>query len=300
MAKKQFPWKTWVKTGLKIGVTAAALWWVFRKINYADVVGTMHQANSAWIAAAALLFIASKIVSAFRLNCYFRNAGLELPGKVNFRLYWLGMFYNMFLPGGIGGDGYKVYLLNKRYQAPVKQLFLAVLLDRISGVAALVFLCIILYLILFPGTLHVWIAVATTLAGLGVYYWAYQKFFPSFKSSFWTTNHLGIWVQVAQLLCAACIVKALHIDADYYAYLFIFLLSSIVAVIPFTIGGLGAREMTFLIGSQYLHLNQHASVSISVWFYLITLVISLSGIIFVFRSPLPVGSNKSSLAENQS
>jgi len=32
------------------------------------------------------------------------------------------MFYNLFLPGGIGGDGYKIYLLNKLSNKSIKSL----------------------------------------------------------------------------------------------------------------------------------------------------------------------------------
>ncbi len=53
------------------------------------------------------------------------------------------MFYNLFLPGGIGGDGYKIYLLQKNYQTGTKKIFGAVLADRISGMVALVVLALI-------------------------------------------------------------------------------------------------------------------------------------------------------------
>lgn len=66
---------------------------------------------------------------------------IRIPNLQNLKLYALGMFYNLFLPGGSGGDGYKVYLLRKLYKAPVKHLLSAVLLDRINGVAV-VFLCL--------------------------------------------------------------------------------------------------------------------------------------------------------------
>src|SRR5437773_6592381 len=79
----------------------------------------------------------SKLFSAFRLNIYLRNIRIELPEWENIKLYWLGMFYNLFLPGSISGDGYKVILLKRKFNSSYKKTSAAVLLDRFSGLTAL-------------------------------------------------------------------------------------------------------------------------------------------------------------------
>lgn len=65
------------------------------------------------------MFNISKIISSIRLNRYFKDINLSLSQTYNLKLYYLGMFYNLFLPGGIGGDGYKIYIikniLNKKF-----------------------------------------------------------------------------------------------------------------------------------------------------------------------------------------
>jgi uncharacterized membrane protein YbhN (UPF0104 family) len=61
---------------------------------------------------------------------------------------------------------------------------------------------------------------------------------------------------------------------------FVFLVSSIVAAFPFTIGGIGARELTFLYGAEYFHLDMNASITVSMFFYLLTAFSSLCGIYF--------------------
>jgi hypothetical protein len=40
------------------------------------------------------------------------------------------MFYNLFLPGAISGDAYKVVLLTRKYDVSYKKITAAVLLDR--------------------------------------------------------------------------------------------------------------------------------------------------------------------------
>ena len=117
---------------------------VFRKIDTAELWGITKSIRWFWLIPAVLMFVLSKVFTALRLNLYFRNIGLQISEKLNFRLYLVGMFYNLFLPGGIGGDGYKVYLLNKQYKTSVKSLIQSALLDRLGGLVAIVFLLLVL------------------------------------------------------------------------------------------------------------------------------------------------------------
>ncbi|HEX7847441.1 MAG TPA: lysylphosphatidylglycerol synthase domain-containing protein, partial [Chitinophagaceae bacterium] len=89
-----------------------------------------------------------------------------------------------------------------------------------------------------------------------------------------------------QVICAYLIMAALGIPAHVTEYIFIFLVSSVVSVLPLTIGGLGIREVVFLEGSKYFGLLQETSVVISILFYLITLFTSAWGAVYVFKDPL--------------
>jgi len=90
-------------------------------------------------------------------------------------------------------------------------------------------------------------------------------------------------VQIFQLACALLIFLALGGKNQALTYMLVFLVSSIVAIIPITIGGVGARELTFLYGAQYLAINPDIAVSLSLIFYLITAIVSFTGIIYTFK-----------------
>jgi uncharacterized protein (TIRG00374 family) len=128
-----------LKYALKVALSGVALYFVFKKVDFQDVKEEVLKANYLYIFLALILFNFSKILSAFRLNHFFKSVGCHISEKYNLRLYYIGMFYNLFLPGGIGGDGYKVYLLNKHKKTKVKDLISATIIDRFSGLAALVF-----------------------------------------------------------------------------------------------------------------------------------------------------------------
>ncbi|WP_165784725.1 lysylphosphatidylglycerol synthase transmembrane domain-containing protein [Solitalea longa] len=268
---------------LKIGVSGICLWQVFRKVDLKELLHAFKTIHLNWLLVAIVFFIVSKICSALRLNTFFRAIGLSFSEKANIRLYWLGMFYNLFLPGGIGGDGYKIWWLNKQFDTPVKKLFWAVFFDRASGLMALGLLSCLLALM--SPVFRTWEWAIILLGGIALttFYAIYHFFFPAFKSHFWRTNAQGALVQIAQLICVLCILKALSIHEHYLDYLMIFMVSSVVAILPFTIGGLGARELVFLFGAEYLKLEMHSAVIISLWFYIISAVVSLWGVYYVFN-----------------
>ena len=286
--------KRLLKTVLKFAVTAAALYFVIRKINVADVLVLYRQSNLLLILAALVAFALSKLISAIRLNVFFSAIGLKLGEKANIKLYLLGMFYNLFLPGGIGGDGYKIYLLQKNYQTGTKKIFGAVLADRISGMVALVVLALVgisflnqansieftVYNLQFTILNLAFILIPFVLL---VYYFFIKWVYPYFLKINMVTYLYAFAVQLLQVACAWFLLLALGETENHLAYIVIFLVSSAVAVLPISIGGVGVRELTFLYGSQLLNVDINIAVGISFLFYLITAVVSLGGLYFVFK-----------------
>jgi uncharacterized membrane protein YbhN (UPF0104 family) len=269
-----------LKLLIKLGITATALYFVIRKIDIHQVTGIIGGSRPLYLAAALLAFVLSKVLSAVRLNRYLSAAGVSLPEKVNLKLYLLGMYYNLFLPGGIGGDGYKIWYLNRHFQVKTARIFWAVMIDRVIGVLALFCLSVVfLYFVDVPTT---WLRIAWVLIPVSVAAaWLVTRFFFTYVLSVFTiTNLQSLAVQLLQLLSAWLILHSLGITGTVWGYLLVFLVSSIVAVLPVTIGGLGAREFTFMLGAQWLHLDLNLSIALSLVFYLVTAFTSFWGVIY--------------------
>jgi uncharacterized membrane protein YbhN (UPF0104 family) len=275
--------KNQLKTALKLLLTGLALFLVFRKIDTDQLLQLTKSIHWLWLIPAIISFILSKVFTAFRLNLYFKNIGIQLDESQNWRLYLIGMFYNLFLPGGIGGDGYKVYLLNKEFKTPVKRLIQSALLDRLGGLVAIVFLLFGMFLIVdiqldFLET-RLWngLMIAGLILTIPAFLLAQKMFFRDFLPSFWTANVWSFAGQIAQLFCAWFILKSLGITENILAYQLVFLLSSIVAVLPLTIGGVGARELVFIYANEFAGIEETAAVAFSLLFFLISAAISLGG-----------------------
>lgn len=277
--------KRWLKVGIQLVIAAVAIYFVLKEIDVDELKESLLQANIGWLLLAFLAFNASKILSAFRLNYFFRALGLQLREQYNLKLYYLGMLYNQFLPGGIGGDGYKVYLLNKLYKTSVKGLIAATLLDRISGVVALGFLAFGLGLMgsaqeaIAPYGLLLWVGLVLAYPA---YYVLVHFLFPTYKKVNHITNIQALGVQGLQLICAFLILKSLGVQAGFLDYLTLFLVTSVAASLPISLpGGIGIREAIFAFGYSYFMIEQTASVALASLFFLITLISSLTGIAFL-------------------
>jgi uncharacterized membrane protein YbhN (UPF0104 family) len=275
-----------LKLLLKLAVTTACIWYVSGKIDFAKTGAALQYTNWFFLLLAFIAFIVSKLLSAIRLNIYFRNIGIHLSEKQNIKLYWLGMFYNLFLPGSIGGDAYKVIVLTKKYAIPYKKTTAAVLLDRFSGLLGLGLILAAYSFFVLDNSLYVILTITGTIMAVVILYCVVKFWLKDFTQSFLPTLLLGILVQATQVVCAYLIVAALGIPATATDYIFIFLVSSVVSVLPLTIGGLGIREVVFLEGSKYFGLMRETAVVISLLFYFITLITSACGLFYVFKDPL--------------
>jgi len=291
--KKESKLGKYLKFLLKIGVTTVCFWYISRKIDFNAAKEAFLKANWLWLSLAVVLLMLSKLFSAFRLNIYFRNIHIHLPEWRNIKLYWLGMFYNLFLPGSISGDAYKVVLLKRKYDSPYKKTSAAVLLDRFSGLLALGLIMSVYGVIVLDKTLYDVILITGSVVAVVALYLVVRSYFKDFLPGFGPTFVWGFLVQLTQVVCVYCILLSLGLPVDQPRWIFIFLVAAVVAVFPVSLGGgLGTREVVFIEGAKYFHLDPQLALVISLLFYLSTVIASIWGLYFVFHDPLTESHKK--------
>ena len=271
----------------KILLSILALWLVFSKINIEQILNIISSANYFWLLVAFIFFTFSRFAGSYRMSFYFENLGIKLSQIFNLKLYYLGMFYNLFLPGGIGGDGYKVYFLHKHYGAKVKDLINALLQDRISGLfALLILLCSCFGFSSFMNMFSVNFAVLflVAIASFSVIFYI-SKFTKKFHSFFAKGFFIAFALQIFQVICALLILFSFGITDNLGNYLTIFLISSIVSVLPISFGGIGARELTFVYLLEFINQGTEIGVALSVLFFIFTAISSLFGGLFMNIKP---------------
>lgn len=270
-----------IKSVIKVLLTLVALYVVFSKVDLTQVQNIIIDANLCYLLLALLFFNLSKVLSSIRLNIYFNYIAVKISELYALKLYYIGMFYNLFLPGGIGGDGYKIYLLKKSHEVKVRQLINVTLLDRLSGLIPLLFFAGVLFIFSAFYQHYPWLDALVIMGVLLVFplfYLLNLLLFKNYISLFFKTTLIGSMVQLLQLIAAFFIVYAIGYEKSLVIFLTLFLLSSVIAVLPISIGGIGVRELTFVYGLTLLGLEASGGVAFSLLFFLITACSSLLGI----------------------
>jgi uncharacterized membrane protein YbhN (UPF0104 family) len=99
----------------------------------------------------------------------------------------------------------------------------------------------------------------------------------------WINTLQSLGVQGAQVIAVYGLILALGQQQHWADYLVLFLISSLVAMLPITIGGAGAREITFLYGATFLAIDPEKAVTIAFMFYIVSTFTSFLGITFSFK-----------------
>ena len=120
-------------------VTGALLWWIFHDPSKRhQMVDALGKANPLWLIPGFLCFGLVLVSSSFRWQLLMRVQGIHLKWFRVWQLVMIGMFYNLFLPGGTGGDLIKIFYAVKEAPRSKSAVFLSVVVDRISGMFALI------------------------------------------------------------------------------------------------------------------------------------------------------------------
>ncbi len=274
-----------VFTFLKIGFTIILLYVVFSNIQLKEVWAILKKSNLFLLFLALISFILSQLISANRLFALFKWSGFHLDSKENYILYLVGMFYNFFIPGGIGGDAYKIYILNKEYQWSIKKLTSVVFIDRLMGLIAIGILIIFLSFFspFFSQENWIWLLFVLLAVALLSSYFFIKLFFPFYLGITIQSVLKSILIQLFQCLCIVLFLSSLSEKDDYINYVIAFLLSSVLSIFSFS--GIGVREMILFQVSTLLVFDSIKAVTIGVLFSTLTAFVSIFGIYFHFKNP---------------
>jgi len=282
--------KTWkdtlwsvTKVVLKFAVTSVLLYFVFRKVPLEKVKYRLIHANYWWMFAALVSFFVSMVISSWRLSSFFKSIQLKLDARFNFRLYLLGLFYNFLLPGGIGGDGYKIYLLTKNYKLPAKKVFWAIMFDRLSGLWAIGLIIVALIFLIPQIDVHIGIPLSIFIVGSAIYYFVAYRFFKEYTHYFFPAHLKAVAVQSLQLLSIVFVMIGQDFNGKYSPYLLSFLVSALATIIPISIGGAGIRETVFLQLTKVFPMDESLATFLPGTFYIISLIVALLGVYYVVR-----------------
>lgn len=275
-----------LKAAGQIGFSVAALALVFFKIDLGEFLSHTRSVDVFWLIAGMILLNIGQVYSGLRMRYYLHSIHVKMDRMEAIMLYYVGMFFNHLLPGGIGGDGYKVWYVRKHMQAKIGDAVRRVVSARANGLLAL----ILLTLALAPFSPAVrefphGLAAACLLAPLTliVYYYGSRWLLKEPLRVQLGAFPYSFVIQFTNMLCAVALLYGLGITVNMTDYIMLFMVSCIASVIPISFGGAGLRELTFLYLAPFMQLNVEAGVALSLIYFIINILASLLGIVFFYR-----------------
>ncbi len=303
-----------LRWGLKIGVSAALMALLMRKISFAELEALVRGMDRVLLASAVLVFFVSNVAGWLQWHVLLRASGVALPRRATFRFYFVGLFFNNFLPANIGGDVVKVYDVTKMGTDPY-QVIAVTLLDRLLGVFSLCLLAAVAVLFLIPEApahylLYLGIFVACMVPALGFYFHrplgnalrrgvVKLRPFALDRRASSILDHLspfkGRKPLVAQLVLFSVLIQALRVvthvlvgmalgisvDAVVLCQFFVFIpLLSLAMIPPITINGLGIREGLGIVLFATAGVGRTDAFAMEFLTFIVSVVVSLVGLVF--------------------
>ena len=284
---------------VKITLTVGALAYVLTQIDLAQLQSYLQRTNLLYLFLALALLNTGQLVSAFRLRFYLSQNHVIMKRTVAIGVYYVGMLLNLILPGGIGGDGYKAWFIRKHYGMKLTTAIRILLSARGNGLLLLFLYTFVLIAfsptlmalpyatLLLPAAAVITVIGYTILAG----WMLKEKVETQLGASIYS-----LIVQGMVMLTAWALLGAIGYPGDTVPYLILFMVSSIVSILPISIGGVGLRELTFFYGAGWMALDTELGITLSFLYFAVNLLASLLGLIAFYR----MGNTRKELEEASS
>ncbi len=302
----------------KIVLSLALFAFVVAKVSPGNVWAVVRGADPALLWAAAGLFVLSNLIGSWLWARLLRAQGVPIPYRKAAAYYFVGLFFNNFLPSNIGGDIARISDASK-YATRVSSVFSATLMDRLLGVLAIAALAVIasfasldrFHLYAIYGAIVVVFVVALALflsifnrSVLMAFEWPFRALglrtvergiarlmddlhgFRSQGGALRAAFLATTLVQISRIYVHYLVGVSLGVRlAPGYYFLFVPVLAALVSL-PISMNGLGIREGASVVLFQMAGLTREEAFTIPFLTYLLSVVISLvGGFIFVTRSP---------------
>tara|TARA_B100002019_G_scaffold143065_1_gene123300 strand:+ start:787 stop:1644 length:858 start_codon:yes stop_codon:yes gene_type:complete len=267
----------------QIIVTVFFIYYTLSKIGLNKILEVIKSADLLFILFASIVYFLSQIISSERLWFILKENNLIISSKENIKLHMVGIFYNFFIPGGVGGDAYKGVLMNKKFQWSLKKIYKLLILDRLIGFG--VILCLI---IVFSGfildleSISYFNFILAPLYALLFFVGKVlvQKIFNN-KIVYTKAFFISHIIQILQFGSIILILFSLGVTENYFTFLYIFLISSVLSI--FSFGGIGIREYVFFTLASNTAVGPDIATSVGLIFTFSALISSIPGLFFLIK-----------------
>lgn len=290
-----------IKLLFRIVVTVSIFVIILRSINIDQIWKIMGQARLELLVVALLTQFGSTSVSAYRWQLIMHNLNFGQSLSFYWRSYFKASFFNQGLPTSIGGDALKVLDVAGQGFRKRDALY-GIMLDRITGLAALMWLNLAAYLLnpdLLPRPIYqlTLLLVVGSLVGFGVIsslrYLPWIDAYPQLKIIRITSERLhqaflnnrialivsSLLIPVLAMISVFVIGWALGLRYDLTTYFIIVPPAIFLTIIPVSLAGWGIREGTLVALFSLIGADKATILTMSILYGLMQIGVSLPGFV---------------------
>ena len=296
----------WWKPAIKIAVSVGLLAYLSlsRRVDFAEIGRFLARADGRLLAAALVLYLAGQALSALKWRRLASAVGFQASPRRFVAYYFIGMFFNAFGFGTVGGDVVRALYLAGRGGRRGLALN-TVVADRLSGLGVLLAIALAALVVFhqydLPAVIYwgVVVLASSLLGGWRLLPYALPAVLPSTNrlrrlveqdlAPYWSDGRLLVDVAVlsfvfhmSQIGVLVILTHALGLvlPASYY---FIFgPLVNIMAAIPVSLNGLGVRESGYVFFLSHIGVSRDSAIAFALtWFAVVMLAGAVGGIVYV-------------------
>jgi glycosyltransferase 2 family protein len=124
--------------------TIGILIWVFHSPEKrAQMAAAFSRADGYWMLVGLPVALAGEVANIVRWRILLQVQGMHLSWPRITQLFFVGLFFNLFMPGYTGGDFARLYFSIREFPDRKQEVILTVVMDRLIGMLALVMAAVI-------------------------------------------------------------------------------------------------------------------------------------------------------------
>ena len=293
-----------VRVCVSLGLLIALARW----LEVGEIANRLAQMQPLWIGLALALSVVQVAASAWRWRFTAGRLGIELPLSIAVREYYLAMFLNQVIPGGVVGDVSRAWRhahaqsTRRSAGGPAVR---AVILERVSGqvVMAMVAMLSVMSLPVVLGVTWWWGALALGAVVSGFWFWVRDANETSLLGRFWRDARLALFarsalpVQIASsvlvvatyLITYVIAARAIGVETPLAVLAPLVAPVLLTMLVPVTVAGWGVREGAAAVLWGVAGLTAVDGVAISVAYGLLVFLSTVPGGLVLALGPATIG-----------
>jgi len=293
----------------RIAISIIILSVLFTRIDFHEIKNSLINTNHTVLIIGVIIYTLSQVLNAYKWKLIANNAGFKNKLKEYIDYYFVGLFFNLFLPTTVGGDISKAYYLSKhevqKRKAPA---IYSVLAERYSGVVIIVWIGT---LVLFtPLASRVPAIFKILMSALTILIFIVTPLFPTFWMqyfkrkkwvrtmlrdirAYWSNPKLVVkaiyWSVLYHMLVLSIhmlIGSAMGISVPVGYYIMAYSMAAMAGFLPVAFNGIGPREWAYIYFLSFAGVKESDALIFSIFWFGIILSSSIFGAIFYLKGQL--------------